>query len=226
MSRFSVKRRLFSAFSVRSNASELGFCKFDKGVKVRLWRDRDLMVTAGRIVREYEDTPKNKRPSWIGVDVIGIGAGVYDRLKELKLPVAAVNVGETSSLKDASRFVRLRDELHYAVREWFGERNCSIPNDPVLISELSAPSYKLTSAGKIGVETKDEMKARGLKSPNAADALALTFAAGRKFSSSMVTDQVLQRAAMPAAHIQTHLRARLTPLSPRPNTRRPMKVFL
>jgi hypothetical protein len=192
---------------------------------VKLWRDRDVMTTAGRVVREYEDTPKERRPSSICVDIIGVGAGVYDRLRELKLPVTGVNVGETQSLKDASRFVRLRDELNYAVREWFGERNCSIPNDPVLISELSAPSYKLTSSGKISVETKDEMKARGLKSPNAADALALTFAAGRKFSVSMVTDQVLQRAAMLAAHMQTSLRPRLTPLSPRAGARRPMRVF-
>ena len=50
--------------------------------------------------------------------------------------------------------------------------------DPVLISELSAPSYKFTSSGKILVERKDEMKARGLKSPNAADALAMTFQGG------------------------------------------------
>jgi hypothetical protein len=83
---------------------------------VKLWRDRDVMTTAGRVVREYEDTPKERRPSSICVDIIGVGAGVYDRLRELKLPVTGVNVGETQSLKDASRFVRLRDELNYAVR--------------------------------------------------------------------------------------------------------------
>ena len=89
-----------------------------------------------------------------------------------------INVGETGPLDDPTRFVRLRDELFYKVRQWFHARDCKIPNDPVLISELSAPSYKLTSSGKILVERKDEMKARGLKSPNAADALAMTFQVG------------------------------------------------
>jgi hypothetical protein len=145
---------------------------------VKLWRDADVMVTVGRVVREYADTPDWQQPSSICVDMIGIGAGVYDRLRELGLSVVGINVGETQSLQDTGRFVRRRDELHYAIRVWFAARDVCIPNDPVLISELSAPSYKLTSSGKISVETKDELKARGLKSPNAADALALTFAVG------------------------------------------------
>ena len=94
---------------------------------VKLWRDADTMVIAGRVVREFEDTPDWRRPSSICVDLIGVGAGVYDLLFELGLPVIGINVGETGALDDPTRFVRLRDELFYKVRQWFHARDCKIP---------------------------------------------------------------------------------------------------
>ena len=51
-----------------------------------------------------------------------------------------------------------------------------MPPDRALKGELVAPKYKLESSGKIKVESKDDMKKRGVKSPNKADALCLTFA--------------------------------------------------
>lgn len=142
----------------------------------------NTMTVVGRILREWRETPIHKRPASINVDVIGIGAGVLDRLQELGLPAFAVNVGETISLNDPTRFGRLRDELWWAVRDWFDAKDCRIPDDPLLISEITAPTYKELSSGKISVESKDDMKGRGIKSPNCADALCLTFAGG-EFSS-------------------------------------------
>ena len=52
---------------------------------VKLWRDADTMVIAGRVTREFEDTPEWQQPANICVDLIGVGAGVYDRLFELGL---------------------------------------------------------------------------------------------------------------------------------------------
>ena len=57
-----------------------------------------------------------------------------------------------------------------------GQRDCRLPNDDELVSELAAPIYKYTSSGKIKIESKEEMKKRGIKSPDRADALALTMA--------------------------------------------------
>ena len=60
-----------------------------------------------------------------------------------------------------------------------------MPNDDELIAELVAPIYKYTSTGKIKIESKEEMKKRGIKSPDRADALALTMAsAAASFSGS------------------------------------------
>lgn len=144
---------------------------------IREWRKFDLMQTCGVIAKEYSETPIGQQPSAINVDVIGIGAGVVDRLRELGLPVRGVNVGESPS-SAPERFMRLRDELWWKVREWFESRAVTMPPDNALKAELVAPKYKLESSGKIKIESKDDMKKRGLKSPNKADALGLTFAGG------------------------------------------------
>lgn len=144
---------------------------------VKEWRKLDLMQVAGVVAREYQETPIEKKPAAINIDAIGLGAGVADRLRELGLPARAINVGESPSV-DQHRYMRLRDELWWRCREWFETRAVRIPEDKELIAELVAPKYRMESSGKIKIESKDEMKKRGLKSPNKADALCLTFAGG------------------------------------------------
>src|SRR5262249_367388 len=65
---------------------------------IRWWHSTDLMATVGRIKSEYEETHFDMRPCEILIDVIGLGAGVYDRCKELGLPVKAINVGEAAAI--------------------------------------------------------------------------------------------------------------------------------
>jgi phage terminase large subunit len=132
------------------------------------------MVTAGRIKAEYDATPYDMRPYTILIDAIGLGAGVYDRCKELGLPVRAINVGEAAATRE--NCMRLRDELWFKGRDWFQERLGSIPQDDGLIAELTAPTYTFTSTGKMVVESKADMKKRGVRSPDLADAFLLTFA--------------------------------------------------
>jgi phage terminase large subunit len=145
--------------------------------KSREWKKYDLMQTAGVIAKEYAETPLELRPSSINVDVIGMGGGVVDRLRELGLPVRGINVGESAS-SSPERYMRLRDELWFKAREWFDTRAVTMPNDAALIGELVGPKYKVESSGKLKVESKDEMKKRGVKSPNRADAFCLTFGGG------------------------------------------------
>lgn len=147
-----------------------------------LWRNGfDNMQVAGWVVDEYNKTPPKEKPYAICVDVIGYGAGVFDRLKELRLPVKAINVANASSpqgmMKGASKFQynRLRDELWFRVQEWF-DGIVSMPDDAALISELVSIRYRYESNGKVRVTTKDELKAEGRRSPDLADAFCLTFA--------------------------------------------------
>jgi hypothetical protein len=142
---------------------------------VKAWHGNDLMQTVGRIVQEYRLTDSFERPSAILVDSIGIGSGVVDRLKELGLPVRGINVAETPT---GDEFARLRDELWWKTREWFEDRSCKLCDDLELISELSEVKYEVNSSGKLKIESKDDMKKRGRKSPDLADAFILTFAGG------------------------------------------------
>lgn len=141
---------------------------------IKWWREKDLMQTCGLIKLEYDVTPPAERPAEILVDVIGMGAGVVDRLRELGLPAYGVNVAESPSVGE--QFLRLRDELWWRCREWFQRRDCSIPRDEELIADLSGPTYGVTSNGRVKVESKADMEKRGVKSPDLADALCLTFA--------------------------------------------------
>lgn len=140
----------------------------------QVWRQKDTMQVAGLVNEEYQSLRENLRPSQINVDVIGIGAGVVDRLKELGLPVVGVNVAESPSHKD--RFMRLRDQLWFEARDWFDTRAVRIPDDQPLIGELTSLKYAITSSGKLQIESKDDAKKRGIESPDLADAFVLTFA--------------------------------------------------
>ena len=142
------------------------------------WQGKDLMQTCGLVVAEYkrlENFP-DELPEEICVDSIGIGAGVCDRLAELGLPVRGVAVSERPST-DGKTYMRLRDELWFKAREWFEQRDCRIPEGcEELVAELSVPSYHFTSVGKMQVESKDNLKKRGVRSPDLADAFCLTMA--------------------------------------------------
>ena len=140
------------------------------------WTGKDTMQVAGMVKNEYDATPPKERPEAICVDVIGIGSGVVDRCKELDLPVVGINVAEAASVKD--QYNRLRDELWFEAREWFERRDCTMPNDEDLIAELTLPSFRVLSNGKKQVQSKDDLKKLGVRSPDLADAFCLTFARG------------------------------------------------
>ena len=136
------------------------------------WFGKDTMQTVGLLKMEYDHA--DEKPEAINVDVIGIGAGVVDRGREIGLPVFGINVAEIASAND--KYARLRDEIWFKCREWLEAKNCKMAEDDALIAELTTPKYSILSSGKIKVEGKDEMKKRGISSPNRADAWNLTFA--------------------------------------------------
>ena len=157
-----------------SDRSALAKRRGGKLIEIKSWRDKSTMELAGIVVDEYETAKFADRPTEICVDSIGIGAGVVDRLMELDLPARGVNVAESASM--SQKYMRLRDELWGKAREWFEARECVIPNDDQLIHELAAPRFAFTSTGKIKIESKDEMRKRGIRSPDLADSFCLTLA--------------------------------------------------
>lgn len=147
---------------------------------VKWWRNQSVTQLADLIVEEYELTKiinPSKVPFLINIDVIGLGAGVFDILNDRGLPVVGVNVSEGSSNKP--QYFRKRDELYFAIREWLETNRVSlILEDEELVNELTLPHYDVLDRGMKKVESKKELKARGETSPDLSDAFMLTFASG------------------------------------------------
>lgn len=135
-----------------------------------------LMETAGRLIRFVE----RHDVSWgkVHVDVIGMGAGVVDRLHEQGYEARGINFG--SSAKESDKFLNQRAECYWAVRDALrpdGEYPLIIPSRfGKLAADLVAIEWKVSSSGKIQIEDKDQVKKRIGRSPDHADALALSYA--------------------------------------------------
>lgn len=159
---------------------------------------QDTMVTVGRA--------KLLRQQWsadmIYVDAAGMGVGVVDRLREQKEPVVAVDVSQAAPTwakraKDEAQPFRLRDHLWMEMARWIREDEPSfkmLERDHAedLAGELASVKYRIDSSGRLIVEPKDEMKRRGLRSPDLADALGVTFAEG---GIMRISDGLLARSA-------------------------------
>jgi hypothetical protein len=108
----------------------------------------------------------------IAIDIIGLGAGVHSHLSRVAnlRNLYDVNVAEVPS--EQERYHRLRDELWWNLREAFEKRQICLPMDDELLGELTDIHWREEN-GKIRVESKKELRKRGVASPNKADALCL-----------------------------------------------------
>lgn len=144
------------------------------------YSQKDTMETTGLVMAAHRET----RAAGVKVDVIGIGAGVADRLKELKCPVAGVNVAE--SAREPERFKNLRAELWWNLRELLDPNPrlnpdpIALPPDDQLLADLTNVKYRINSRGQVEVESKDEIKKRLGRSPDRGDAVVLAFAPSTK----------------------------------------------
>lgn len=103
---------------------------------------------------------------------LGYGTGVYSIGKAMNRKWQTVSFGAASTNPGC---VNKRAEMWQSVKDWL-KQGGAIPDDPVLAEELTGPEYIVKLDGRIQIESKDDMKKRGLNSPNRADALCLTFA--------------------------------------------------
>ena len=160
--------------------------------KIEVWKGKDLMQLTGLVHSKYNNLGPSEQPIEIMVDSIGLGAGVLDRLKELGLPARGINVSESPSMR--GQYINLRAELWFRMKEFLEARDCKLPKDESLFSELVSPRYSFSSTGKLKVESKQDMKKRGLPSPDRADAVILTLASepamamfGKKYRTGKIT---------------------------------------
>ena len=123
--------------------------------------DRVMMV-----MREH-------KPHAVFVDAGAMGAGVIDRLRQLRYTVSEVNFG--GAALDNERYANIRAEMYFKCRDWLVAGG-ALPDVPQLKTELSTVEYKFNQQGKIILEPKEKLKERTGHSPDMADSLVLTFA--------------------------------------------------
>jgi hypothetical protein len=140
---------------------------------------RDTMQITGRLMNM---SGKGRIP--IGVDVIGIGAGIVDRLREQVDDVVGMNSSHASDFTDMSgelQFLNLRSALWWMLREHLDPQNedqldlLALPPDEKLTGDLVTPRWSETSRGVIKVESKDDIRRRLKRSTDAADALMIAW---------------------------------------------------
>lgn len=161
-----------------------------KVYEFRKYSKKDTMETAGNVIRcckDYMGRFQHIRKCLIKVDDSGVGGGVTDRLKEVireeKLPYTVIPVNNGDSASDGYYF-NLGAQIWGNVKELLennfsnnlqGKQDVQIefPYDEEMIKQLSVRKYHMTSKGKIQLESKEDMKKRGLGSPDTADSLSL-----------------------------------------------------
>jgi len=115
-------------------------------------------------------------PDAVFVDETGVGGGVVDRLRQLGHAVIGIQFGaRPDGAVDGELVANKRAEMWCRMRQWL-KSGGAIPDDAELAADLTGVEYGYTIHNEILLEKKDDMKKRGLASPDAGDALALTFA--------------------------------------------------
>lgn len=137
-------------------------------IDIKRFKGDDTMTVVGHVITTIEQY----RPAMTVIDEGGLGYGILDRLTEQRYKVRGVNFG-WKALRPIAWGNR-RSEMWGSMKEWL--KTASVPQDKQLRDDLIGPRVKPDSSGKLFLESKKEMKARGLASPDAADAIAVTFA--------------------------------------------------
>ncbi len=141
---------------------------------VQAYRGLDTMKLTGLIVAAIDSC----NPQEVVVDEVGIGAGVVDRLREQGHHVQGINVGRPA--QDNQHFANMRAEGYWRLRQLFTEGAIRIPADNDLIGQMAALRYSFNSLGHVVMESKDEMRRRGVPSPDKADALMLALLSSKR----------------------------------------------
>lgn len=137
---------------------------------VQTYKGLDTMTFAGVVIKAM-----NKfNPDAVFIDSGAMGAGVIDRIRQLGYHCIDVAFGGKAT--DDSRYVNKRTEMYFKLTEFIKKDSGAIPKDAVLQEELANVYYGFDNRGRLKLRSKEEIKEVLGRSPDMADALALTFA--------------------------------------------------
>ena len=175
-------------------------------------RGQDLMATVGDIVFQYKkvikEVPEYVGPIYVNIDDTGLGGGVTDRLKEIKreqklsrlfvIPINAAEKIETDTKegKEAAEYYNnLTTHMWAILRNLLENKQIEVEEEAETFAQMSVRKYFMASNGKLELESKKEMKRRGVTSPDRADAAALSVYLGKvkKYTGSAPSKEAIDR---------------------------------
>lgn len=148
---------------------------------LQIYSKKDTMVTAGNVLKHAREWKNKYRCSTveINIDDSGVGGGVTDRLNELHdegehdFRIVPVNNGERAF--EPEKYENKGTENWHRMRDLLEEESVWLIEDEDMVGQLASRKFKMTSKGRIALERKEDMKKRGLTSPDRADAIILAF---------------------------------------------------
>lgn len=204
-----IKRISFGVDVARYGSDETVIAK-NVGGRITLpvsFRGQSLMTTVGKIVQLYRQAitefPRYRGKIYINIDDCGLGGGVTDRLEEVKqeekltrmviVPVNAAGKVPEETLGDGKQkacdiYDNMTTYLWGTVKDALMMEEVSLENDNELVAQFTCRKYRLTSRGKMLLESKEEMKKRGIDSPDRADAVALSCYQKKTFNIGSLVD--------------------------------------
>jgi hypothetical protein len=176
-----VERCLASPPAFNGKSDAWAFCDFAaggdenvlavrRGNRVELvacWREKDTMRAVGRFIRHFQE--QKLQAQEISADEGGLGIVMCDRLAENGWPVNRVNNGSTADKSDA--YANKGAEIWFEGRTQVERQRVILPDDKELVAQLTSRLGWPNSRGKLELESKQAMRARGLGSPDRADAV-------------------------------------------------------
>jgi len=158
-----------------------------KHVRLDVYQGQDTMVTTGRAVAMAKELMQEygKPKCVVKIDDDGVGGAVTDRLREVVreegLRIEVIDCHNGGVPEDKEHYEDWGSESWAHLRDLLQKGEVELINDEDLVGQLSTRKYTLTSRGKIKLESKKDMKKRGLRSPDRADAVVLAFAPTKSF---------------------------------------------
>lgn len=157
-----------------------------KHIRLDVYHGQDTMVTSGRVINMAKELMQEfgKSKCVVKIDDDGVGGAVTDRTREVVreegLHIEVIDCHNGGVPEDKEHYEDWGTESWAHLRDLLKKGEVELINDEDLVGQLSTRKYTLTSKGKIKLESKKEMKKRGLRSPDRADAVVLAFAPTRK----------------------------------------------
>jgi len=157
-----------------SGKDKTGFCLRQGRVVIKAWTlaTTSTMEVVGAVVKLLQDHDI----TYVFVDKIGVGHGVYDRLIEMGYSSQVKKVSASEAPTNKEIYHNLRSEMWARTKEWLEDEPSVLPDNPQMLNELVNVGYKADSKGRLLMESKIDIKKDGRSSPDLADALTYTFA--------------------------------------------------